>query len=311
MPPMKYVGNEITGETIADISNIARLYSKDEYIAQFNEMVIEAKESCSKDGFEIEFDDVLEYYGIDENVVLITGEQGVQGAKGVQGERGNDGVGIQVKPDSGMCTEAGDAYIDENGHIQIYLGDGKFADGGEVRGPQGPKGDPGLPDAEALSAETIGLLVAPGMSLNDAIYRNTEIKIGTNYITLDSINANKISGETINTKVVYSNDGYFEMSDENLKEFIEDFNINIDLLNKIPIKYYYWKGNKKERYLGTSAQEIRKICPELVSENENGYLTVAYDKLSLIAIASLKLLNKEINDCKKEIAKIKELLEKK
>lgn len=56
--------------------------------------------------------------------------------------KGADGTGIDIKASSEACTEPGDAYIDENGDIQIWDG-GQFNNGGQIRGPQGEPGSTG------------------------------------------------------------------------------------------------------------------------------------------------------------------------
>lgn len=56
--------------------------------------------------------------------------------------KGADGTGIDIKASSEACTEPGDAYIDENGDIQIWDG-GQFNNGGQIRGPQGKTGAAG------------------------------------------------------------------------------------------------------------------------------------------------------------------------
>ena len=56
--------------------------------------------------------------------------------------KGADGTGINIKASSDECTEPGDAYIDENGDIQIWDGT-QFNNGGQIRGPQGAPGATG------------------------------------------------------------------------------------------------------------------------------------------------------------------------
>ena len=67
--------------------------------------------------------------------------------------------------------------------------------------------------------------------------------------------------------------------------------------------------------IGVSAQEIQSIYPEIVSTDDNGYLSVAYDKLSVIALAAIDELDnkykKEINDLKDQLDAIKNILNEK
>ena len=88
-------------------------------------------------------------------------------------------------------------------------------------------------------------------------------------------------------------------SDERLKDFVKDLNINFGDLKRIPKKYFTWKcDEEKHLHIGTSAQELEKIYPELVSEygdeKEGLYKAVDYSTLSIIALAAIDKLNERI-----------------
>lgn len=100
-------------------------------------------------------------------------------------------------------------------------------------------------------------------------------------------------------KRVHAAEGFFEPSDERLKTFVKPISADLDKLSALRKSYFYWKDNNDNLQLGVSAQEIQKLYPELVTETENGYLTVAYDKLSVVALAAIDNLtakNKELED---------------
>lgn len=113
------------------------------------------------------------------------------------------------------------------------------------------------------------------------------------------------------TAQVYSN-GFFQTSDEKLKNFKESINIDFEKLKQIPKKYFEWKDTPEKIEIGTSAQEVQKYFPELVSEGENGMLTVAYDKLSIIALAAVDKLYEDFNNkiatLENEISNLKKLI---
>jgi trimeric autotransporter adhesin len=76
--------------------------------------------------------------------------------------------------------------------------------------------------------------------------------------------------------------------------------------------------------LGISAQDVQKILPELVniapadiaydeeknviSKTGSNYLTVNYEKMIPLLIESIKELNKNINDLKKENIELRDLI---
>lgn len=106
---------------------------------------------------------------------------------------------------------------------------------------------------------------------------------------------------TITSKAhIESQNGFYELSDERLKCFHDDIKVNFDQLLQLPTKYFSWKKDYENKnaplMIGTSAQEVQKIYPELVSEKENGELSVDYAKLSVICLAAIKELKKELDE---------------
>ena len=97
-----------------------------------------------------------------------------------------------------------------------------------------------------------------------------------------------------------SANAFYASSDVRLKNILDDINIDFDKLKLIPKKYYTWKGSDILQ-LGTIAQDIQKIYPEVVSKNENGYLSVDYSKLSIIALAAIDKLNERIKELECQI----------
>ena len=116
---------------------------------------------------------------------------------------------------------------------------------------------------------------------------------------------------------VYASGGFFQSSDETLKDFHGDIKVNFEELKKIPKVYYSWKyDDSAKRYIGTSAQKVQEIYPELVEvDNESNKLSVDYPKFTMINMKAIDMLyeeNKslkgELNDVKAELQMIKEKL---
>ena len=108
------------------------------------------------------------------------------------------------------------------------------------------------------------------------------------------------------TGSVTASAGFFDNSDKRLKDFYDDINVDFDKLKTIPKKYFSWKSDEnKEIHLGTSAQEVQEIYPEIINDNE-GTLTVDYSKLSVVALAAIDKLHDENVQLKKENKKLKE-----
>ena len=103
---------------------------------------------------------------------------------------------------------------------------------------------------------------------------------------------------------------FYESSDERLKNFIRDVEVDLDKIRELPKKYFVWKKDASTFHIGTSAQAIQKLYPELVSSNTDGYLSVDYAKLSIIALKAIDLIYDTITDLKHENALLKERVSK-
>lgn len=115
----------------------------------------------------------------------------------------------------------------------------------------------------------------------------------------------------IQSNSIYTSGGFYETSDARLKEFGDDIDVDLNKLSQLPKKYFTWKdSDDKNIHIGTSAQAVQEIYPELVSENENGTLSVAYDKLSIVALKAVDKLNEEITTLKDKNKELEDRISK-
>lgn len=128
----------------------------------------------------------------------------------------------------------------------------------------------------------------------------------TGVITYSNSNVYTQSGQLYATRM-NATSGFYETSDGTLKNIKSELNI-ADNIDKIPTILFSWKKDESEDinqdvpvHVGTIAQDIQKIYPDLVAEDAEGHLTVDYAKLSVIAIAAIKELKKEIEILKSKI----------
>lgn len=105
----------------------------------------------------------------------------------------------------------------------------------------------------------------------------------------------------------YCSGGFYEASDENLKNFYKDIEVDLDRLAQLPKKYFYWKEGDDKLHIGTSAQELQKIYPELV-DDVNGVLSVSYDKLSIIALKGIDILNNKVKSLEERLDKLEKII---
>lgn len=105
------------------------------------------------------------------------------------------------------------------------------------------------------------------------------------------------------SSAVYAASGFYESSDEVLKNILNPVKVNLDDLSKLRKVYYTWKNDPdKKLQLGMIAQDVQKLYPELVStDDETGILSLAYDKLSVIALEAVDVLYQECKQLRNKI----------
>ena len=147
-----------------------------------------------------------------------------------------------------------------------------------------------------ISANTTDSLYITGINTSGNLYTGTKSTLGV-----------RIVGGT----QIHAGGGFFESSDERLKCFISDINVDLDKLVKLPKKYFTWiDENNENLQIGTSAQAVQEIYPELVSEDKNGILSVAYDKLSVIALAAIDKIYTEIKTLRNKNSELEDRINK-
>jgi hypothetical protein len=180
------------------------------------------------------------------------------------------------------------------------------------RGPQGLGGANGLQGAQGTQG-VIGPVGPNGAVIN--VNKATSATTTTMYL----VGRNSYNTATMNTDTwyvnqhvyaqngrVYSANGFYQNSDESLKNIVGEVDFSIDVIKSIPKFYYYWKDKSmgEDRKIGTSAQILSKYFPELVSEGIDGKLTVDYSGLSIVLMKAFEVLYSDTQELK---ARIEEL----
>jgi hypothetical protein len=95
---------------------------------------------------------------------------------------------------------------------------------------------------------------------------------------------------------------YNSSSDKRLKKNIKTVESALDKVIALRGVSFDWKeGGAKA--IGLIAQEVEKVIPEIVSQDENGYLGIKYNNLIGVLVEAIKEQQEQINTLKKQIEK--------
>jgi hypothetical protein len=105
-------------------------------------------------------------------------------------------------------------------------------------------------------------------------------------------------------------------SDIRKKNIVSKVDVDVAQIAELPIFNFTWKNSTdKDTYLGTSAQEVKKLFPSAVSVMSDGMLGMAYGETALAAAvmtarkvvdheARIKQLERENEQLRKELAAV-------
>ena len=88
-------------------------------------------------------------------------------------------------------------------------------------------------------------------------------------------------------------------SDARLKENIQSYNCSKSILDLDVKRFDFINGPKNQ--IGCIAQELKEICPEIITENENGYLSIQESKIVYLLLQELKAVKQEVADLKEKL----------
>lgn len=88
-------------------------------------------------------------------------------------------------------------------------------------------------------------------------------------------------------------DSFYANSDRRLKENIQPYTCSKSILD-LPV-YEFDYINSGEHTIGCMAQDLQDICPQLVTEKQDGYLTINESKLVYLLLQEVKELKNQIS----------------
>lgn len=118
-------------------------------------------------------------------------------------------------------------------------------------------------------------------------------------------NQTTIYGNFSGKSPYFKNSNLYQTSDETLKTFTEDLDVNLDNLASIKKGLFYWNSDEnKVLDIGVTAQSLEPLFPELVTETD-GIKAVSYSKLSVVALAAIDKLYKRVKELEDEVEELK------
>lgn len=158
----------------------------------------------------------------------------------------------------------------------IYIGTGNKIDGSDI------------PD-------TIGqnIITAINENASDKVIRASVFR-GSSAITSGG---NITAENNITSKNgVMTAQSFNATSDKRLKENIEKYSPKQSVLDLPVYSYNFIKDTNKTQHIGCLAQDLQKICPEIVHEGDNGFLSIEENKLVYLLLEEVKKLKKRVDE---------------
>lgn len=147
-------------------------------------------------------------------------------------------------------------------------------------------------DASLQSSDTIQVIGSTVRLLGSSLV------VASGMITIgDQLRFNTSSGN-IETYGTVNAASFNATSDKRLKENIIDYKPEKSILD-LPIKKFDFIDGLKNQ-IGCIAQDLKEICPEIVNENEKGYLSIQESKLVYLLLDEVKKLKNEVEELKRK-----------
>jgi len=126
-----------------------------------------------------------------------------------------------------------------------------------------------------------------------------------NAVTVNGV-VNNVIVPTTKTDVLIQKDLIVEgailnPSDITLKTNVKEL-VNNEILNLNPVEFNFKSDESQKKHFGFIAQEMEKIFPDLVSNEQLGYKTVNYIELIPLMLSKMKQMQTEIDSLKEKLS---------
>lgn len=228
------------------------------------------------------------------NFSILKGERGPQGTKGKIGPRGEQGVGIKnITYQSSINNLTLDFELTDNTHKQVIV------DLSNLSGASGKV----VKDVELITTNNLFKFkitysdeTSTVLNLDEPIAKALqELMEELPFLRKDQ--SGTLNGNLTVQGSIYAADNVTAYSDIRLKKNIKPIGNALDKV--LSLTGYTFDMNGK-RNTGVIAQELRKVLPEAVVEDDKGYLSVAYGNIVGLLINAIKEQQRQIDELRGE-----------
>lgn len=205
----------------------------------------------------------------------------------------------------------------KQGYVEIWNG-GKTEPSIKLDGGNNPnivvRDGNGLTDIVQIGGENIGIRCARNVIANGFLTTNQGVEIYNNedgtgvihltdgkvgnlaaIIALNAQNGN-ISAQSFNASGEITAQSFNALSDKRLKEDVVEYSPNKSILDLPIYSYNFISDEKKTKKIGCLAQDLKEICPEIVKEDDKGYLSIEENKIVYLLLDEIKKLKKRVDE---------------
>lgn len=205
----------------------------------------------------------------------------------------------------------------KQGYVEIYNG-GKTKPSIKLDGGNNPnivvRDGNGLTDIVQIGGENIGIKCARKVTANGflttssgvEIYNNEDSsgvihltkKVDGTLTAIIALNAQNglISATSFSASGEITAQSFNAVSDKRLKENIVEYSPNKSILDLPIYSYNFISDEKKTKKIGCLAQDLKEICPEIVKEDNKGYLSIEESKIVYLLLDEVKKLKKRVDE---------------
>ena len=230
-----------------------------------------------------------------------TGPQGFKGAKGSTGTTGDRGPNGSTGPQGfkgakGPTGTTGGRGGNGSGGPQGYAGGTGptgTTGGRGATGSGGPQGYAGLQQSSTASQSTA---YGQGSATSYLTQNNSKAWLLGHASSSGGWTGTMYVGGNGSAGVWFNGGNLYASSDERLKNIKGEVKVDLNRLLELRKVYYTLKNDEKqELQIGTIAQDVQKIYPEVVDVQKDGSLAVSYSRLNIIALSAIDELKKRID----------------